>query len=101
MLLMVGINWIIEGRRGAGTQPRFSDRLFAQRDTIASYSMNSHGTAVQDSKRVKLSSIFSHLEAVPLAEVFRLKEQFSEDQSQNKIDLSVGGELLHANRVTM
>ena len=61
-------------------------------DASARRSMN--GTAVQDSKRVKLSSIFSHLEVVPLAEPFHMRDLFSADENPDKINLSVGGELL-------
>ena len=51
--------------------------------------------AVQDSKRVKLSSAFTRVKAIPLDEVFLMKDLFLADQSPNKINLSVGGELCH------
>ena len=54
-----------------------------------------NGTAVQDSKRVTLSSIFSQLKVVPQAEPFHMKDLFLADESPDKINLSVGGELLH------
>lgn len=56
--------------------------------------MNGPGTGV-DSKRVKMSSIFSHVEMAPPVEVFHLKDQFLGDTFPNKINLTVGGELLH------
>ena len=48
---------------------------------------------VQDTKRVKLSSVFSLVEPVPLSEVFRMKELYLADESRDKVNLSVGGEL--------
>ena len=54
-----------------------------------------NGASVQDSKRVKMSSIFSQLEVVPQAEPFHMKDLFLADESPDKINLSVGGELLY------
>lgn len=51
--------------------------------------MNGPGTGV-DSKRVKMSSIFSHVEMAPPVEVFHLKDQFLGDTFPNKINLTVG-----------
>lgn len=56
--------------------------------------MNGAGAGV-DSKRVKMSSIFSHVEMAPPVEVFHLKDQFLADNYPNKINLTVGGEFLH------
>lgn len=48
-----------------------------------------------DSKRVKLSSLFSHLEVAPPVEIFNLKDRYLADNHPDKINLSVGGEPLH------
>ena len=54
--------------------------------------MNGHGTAV-DSKRVKLSSIYSDLEAVPPDAIFNVLTRFLADKSPDKVDLGIGGEV--------
>ena len=92
MLLVVGINWILAAFRGAGTKRHTTVRALSS-NASASPSMN--GSAVQDSKRVKMSSIFSQLEVVPQAEPFHMKDLFLADESPDKINLSVGGELLY------
>ena len=64
----------------------------------AGHTMN--GTVVQDSKRVKLNSIFAQVEVVPLAEAFHLKDLYLVDENPNKVNLSVGGEpCMHATMV--
>ena len=54
--------------------------------------MNGHGTVV-DSKRVKLSSIYSDLEAVPPDAIFNVLTRFLADKSLDKVDLGIGGEV--------
>lgn len=57
--------------------------------------MNGHGTGPGvDAKRVKLNSIYSHLEAMSPVEVFHVRDLFLADKSPDKINLGVGGEPL-------
>ena len=51
------------------------------------------GAVVQDSKRAKMSSIFSDVELTPKADMFYLRELYLADDNRDKIDLSVGGKL--------
>lgn len=45
-----------------------------------------------DSKRVKLSSFFAHLDVCPPDVIFNVKNKFSADKSPDKVNLSIGGE---------
>lgn len=45
-----------------------------------------------DSKRVKLGSCFAHIDPMPLAEAFLMKDVYLADENQNKINLGIGGQ---------
>lgn len=46
------------------------------------------------SKRVKLSSVFGHLEMAPPDAIFRVKDAYLADTHPKKVNLGIGGKLL-------
>ena len=64
-------------------------RFYTRARTRAAITISS----MSSEKKLKMSSVFGHVQAVPNDAIFNLKTLYESDTHPQKVDLGIGGEL--------